>query len=107
MAQAKNEGTSGDSNRDRFDPAEEEAYWRSEYPNRDYYLAEVNYDKIAPMYRYGWEFQESGSYDRLEDAEAEAQSRWEGEGGASLPWESGRSAFRDSWERAQKRRAPK
>ncbi len=97
----------GKSIAEELDPSVEDAYWRTEYRNRDYYNANVDYDRIAPVYRYGWEFEQAGNYDRFEDAESQAQSRWENEGGPDLPWERVRPAFRDSWERTRTRRSAK
>lgn len=97
----------GKSVAEQIDPTVEDAFWRAQYRSRDYYQANVDYDLIAPVYRYGWEFQDSGKYDRMSDAEAEARTRWENEGGADLPWDNVRPAFRDSWERAKQRQTPK
>src|SRR4051794_15106222 len=43
-------GLAGKGIAEQIDPTAEDAYWRSEYPSRDYYDANVSYDDVAPAY---------------------------------------------------------
>jgi phage tail tape-measure protein len=48
-------GYAGKGIAEEIDPTAEEAYWRDEYPNREYYREDVGFEQIAPAYRHGWE----------------------------------------------------
>src|SRR5205823_6041354 len=48
-------GAAGVAVAEYVDPAEEEAYWQKEYPNRPYYRETAAYEEVKPAYRYGWE----------------------------------------------------
>ena len=48
-------GYAGKGIAEEVDPTVEAAYWRDEYPRREYFSEDVGYEEIAPAYRYGWE----------------------------------------------------
>src|SRR5690606_24706226 len=48
-------GYAGKAVAEQIDPTAEDAYWREEYPRRDYYDESVAYEDIQPAYRHGWE----------------------------------------------------
>ncbi len=41
-------GLAGKGIAEQIDPTTEDAYWRDEYPKRDYYDSNVSYDDFAP-----------------------------------------------------------
>ena len=45
-------GLAGKGVAEQIDPTAEDAYWRDEYPKRDYFDDEVSYDELAPAYRH-------------------------------------------------------
>jgi hypothetical protein len=93
-------GLAGKAIAEQVDPTVEEAYWRDEYPNREYYDPTVGYPEVGPAYRYGWDSR-ARHHDRTwEDAEPELASNWPNERGESgLEWERARPAVHDAWKR--------
>jgi hypothetical protein len=104
-------GLAGKAIAEQIDPTAEEAYWREEYPNRDYYSEDVTYEDIGPAYRYGWESRAQYPERQWQDVEPELQRNWEEyrSGESSIDWQRAQAASRDAWERidARARRRPR
>jgi hypothetical protein len=66
-------GLAGKGIAEQIDPTTEDAYWRDEYPKRDYYDDELAYEDVAPAYRHG-----------------------------ELAWERARQASKDAWDRIER-----
>ena len=101
-------GYAGKAIAEQIDPTAEEAYWREEYRNRDYYDPDADFDReVAPAYRFGWESRgqyEAGNWD---DAEAELRDQWMSRrGDSTLDWDRARPAARDAWNRVDAEYAP-
>jgi hypothetical protein len=97
-------GLAGKAIAEQVDPTVEEAYWRDEYANRYYYDESVEYDKMAPAYRYGWESRARHHDKTWDEAEPHLAHDWSSQRGASsLEWNRARPATRDAWERVDKR----
>ncbi|HEX6962441.1 MAG TPA: hypothetical protein VF175_11275 [Lacipirellula sp.] len=93
-------GYAGKGIAERIDPTAEEAYWRNEYPKRDYYEETVVFEDVQPAYRHGWESR--GRYeDRTwEDAEIDVRRDWEtSQANKSVTWEKVKRPVRDAWDR--------
>lgn len=96
-------GLAGKAVAEHYDPTVEEAYWRDEYPNRDYHRDDVDYDKVKPAYQSGWEAYDPDANDDWAAREATARARWEAEGGNKhLTWEEARPAAMDAYERVHR-----
>jgi hypothetical protein len=94
-------GLAGKEAAEYVDPTAEEAYWREEYPRRDYYAEEVDYDVIAPAYRMGWE--SHARYRDREWAEVEPTLREEWQKtDREVAWDRARRASQDAWERIER-----
>jgi hypothetical protein len=94
-------GLAGKEIAENIDPTVEDAYWREEYPRRDYYAEEVDYDVIAPAYRMGWESRSryrDRQWDEVEPAMRQDWQRTERE----LEWDRARHASRDAWDRIER-----
>jgi hypothetical protein len=94
-------GYAGKAIAENIDPTAENAYWRDEYRNRDYYNPDMDYDReIAPAYRYGWEARarsESGNWDASEE---DLRTEWQSyRGESTLDWNQAMPATRDAWDR--------
>ncbi|HEX2473595.1 MAG TPA: hypothetical protein VHK01_02550 [Lacipirellulaceae bacterium] len=97
-------GLAGKAIAEQVDPTVEEAYWRDEYANRDYYDEDVAYDEMKPAYRYGWESRAKHSDKSWDQAEPHLEHDWSSQRGTSqLEWERARHATRDAWERIDRR----
>lgn len=97
-------GLAGKGIAEEIDPTVEAAYWRDEYPRRDYYDDEISYDELAPAYQYGWESR--ARYDDRDwmDVEAELEEEWNAlPTSRDLAWERARLASRDAWDRIERR----
>jgi hypothetical protein len=93
-------GLAGKAIAERIDPTTEEQYWRDEYPQREYYDESVDYDDVAPAYRYGWESRAEHHDRDWNEVEPELERRWPSRRGqSSLEWNRARRATRDAWER--------
>ena len=81
-------GLAGKAIAESIDPTTEEAYWREEYPKREYYDKTVDYEKVGPAYRYGWESR-AEHYDRnWDEVEPELRRGWTSRRGESnLEWD--------------------
>ena len=97
-------GLAGKAIAEQVDPTAEETYWREEYPRREYYDPNVDYEEMGPAYRYGWESR-ARYHDRgWEEAEADLEREWmERRGSSSLTWPQASRATRDAWERVDTR----
>ncbi|MCC6493313.1 MAG: hypothetical protein IT424_09850 [Pirellulales bacterium] len=96
-------GYAGKAVAEKIDPTAEDAYWRSEYRNREYYDEAITYDDLQPAYRHGWESR--GRYhDRTwEAAEADVRRDWEGSShGKSMTWDRVRRPARDAWDHIER-----
>lgn len=83
-----------------IDPTAEDAYWREEYPNREYYHDDVTYDAYAPAYRHGWESRVRYNDRSWAEVEPQLQTEWEQTPSSrDLAWERARRASRDAWDR--------
>jgi hypothetical protein len=94
-------GYAGKAVAESIDPTAEEAYWREEYRNREYYDPERDFDaEIAPAYRYGWEARAESETDNWDDMEPHLRDNWQTRRGRSkLAWNDARPAARDAWDR--------
>jgi phage tail tape-measure protein len=96
-------GLAGKGIAEQVDPTAEDAYWREEYPRRDYYDENVSYDALAPAYRQGWESRVRYQDREWGDVEPELQKSWESNPiGRDLGWEKARRASRDAWDRIER-----
>ena len=96
-------GLAGKGIAEQIDPTREDAYWRDEYPNREYYDEQVSYDTYAPAYRYGWESRARHVDRTWSDVEPELQQDWETNRGSSgLKWDKARHASQDAWARVER-----
>jgi len=96
-------GLAGKEIAERIDPTAEDAFWRSEYQNREYFDPTVPYEEIQPAYRHGW--QSRGRYhDRTwEEAEGDVRRDWEkSEFNKSMTWERVRRPAREAWDRIKR-----
>ncbi|MCC6512115.1 MAG: hypothetical protein IT423_23665 [Pirellulaceae bacterium] len=96
-------GLAGKSVAEAVDPTVEDAYWRDEYPRRDYYQPGVDYETIRPAYQYGWQSKALYGDRSWEEAEADMRREWEFRRVDRMhgSWEDAQRPIRDAWERAQ------
>lgn len=93
-------GYAGKAIAEQIDPTAEDAYWRDEYPKRDYYDESVAYEDIQPAYRHGWESRGRYSDRTWDAAEPDVRRDWENsQHGKTLQWERARRPTRDAWDR--------
>ncbi|MDZ4658537.1 MAG: hypothetical protein SH868_13250 [Bythopirellula sp.] len=94
-------GYAGKAVAEQIDPTAEEAYWRDEYRNRDYYDPNADFDaEIAPAYRYGWESRSRHESGNWNDVEGDLRDEWQSHRGESrLDWDQAMPATRDAWNR--------
>ncbi len=93
-------GYAGKAVAEAIDPTVEDAYWRDNYASRPYYDADIDYDEMAPAYRYGWEARGRYGSQRFEDVEPELERDWASARSSSqLDWEEARPASLDAWNR--------
>ncbi|WP_201536113.1 hypothetical protein [Psychrobacter ciconiae] len=95
-------GGAGHAAAEAIDPTREEAYWRAEYANADYYKADYEFDRdLHPAYAVG--YANRARYPvgaRFEDHETDLRRSWdEVKGDSRLAWEDARLASRDAWNR--------
>jgi hypothetical protein len=96
-------GLAGKGIAEQIDPTTEDAYWRDEYPNRDYYDDELAYEDVAPAYRHGWESRARYQDRTWDQAEPEIKRSWESTPSSrDLAWERARKASKDAWERIER-----
>lgn len=93
-------GLAGKAIAEQIDPTAEEAYWREEYQNRDYYDPATGYEEVGPAYRYGWESRAKYEGRNWDEVESDLERGWtEYRGDSSIEWEKARRPTRDAWER--------
>ena len=96
-------GYAGKGIAEQIDPTTEDAYWRNEYRNRDYYDKNVDYNEVAPAYRYGWESRSRYQNKAWNDVEPDLERNWSASRGQSkLDWNRAKSASRDAWDRIER-----
>lgn len=96
-------GLAGKGIAEQIDPTREDAYWREEYPNREYYDEDVKYDTYAPAYQHGWESRARHRDLTWAEVEPELQRDWESRPTSrDLAWERARRASRDAWDRVER-----
>jgi hypothetical protein len=99
-------GLAGKEIAEQIDPTAEDAYWRSEYRNRDYFDDLIAYDDIQPAYRHGWESRGRYGTRSWSDAERDVQRDWEKSPHQSkIGWEKAQRPVRDAWERIDTNRS--
>lgn len=86
------------------DPAEEEAYWRTNYTGRPYVTSGLTYDDYGPAYRHGVDAYSRYPGRPFDEVEPELSRDWSTSRGSSkLEWEHARHATRDAWQRLSDR----
>ncbi len=92
-----------------IDPTVEDAYWRNEYPRREYYDPDVDYERIQPAYRLGWETRTLHAGRSWDEAEADLKREWEIQQTEKVPgtWEDAQRPIRDAWDRVEAIQAEK
>jgi hypothetical protein len=96
-------GYAGKGIAEQIDPTAEDAYWRDEYRNRDYYDESVGYETIQPAYRHGWESRGRYADRSWDDAERDVRRDWEtSQYNKSMNWEKVKRPARDAWDRIER-----
>ena len=95
-------GGLGHAAAEAIDPTREEAYWRAEHANADYYREGHDFDRdLHPAYAVGYANRArypAGA--RFEDHESDLERSWhEVKGESRLEWNEARRASRDAWNR--------
>lgn len=92
-----------------IDPTVEDAFWRDEYPNREYYQPGVDYEIIQPAYQYGWESRTLHANRSWDEAKEDVRRQWETEQSEKMPgtWEDAQGPIRDAWDRVDAQFADK
>lgn len=97
-------GVAGKMAGEAINPTEEDAYWRENYPKRDYAEPGRGYDDYQPAYRYGWESKPRYPDRTFDQAEEELRRDWDkSRGSSSLDWEHARKASQDAWKRIEEK----
>jgi len=95
-------GLAGKEIAEEIDPTVEEAYWRHEYVNRDYYDDSVAYNDVKPAYRHGWESRCRHAGRSWDAAEADIRREWESSDyGKSMNWDRAHRPIHDAWDRVE------
>lgn len=94
-------GYAGKAVAEAVNPTDEDAYWRAEHRNRDYFKADEDYDRdYAPAYRSAIQSYNLAPTRPFNEVEPELQTRWQNERAESrLEWERARRAMKDVYER--------
>ncbi|WP_131669282.1 glycine zipper domain-containing protein [Psychrobacter pygoscelis] len=98
-------GAAGHASAEAIDPTREEAYWRAEHANADYYREGHDFDRdYHPAYAVGYANRHRYPAEaRFEDHEADLKKSWEEvKGESKLAWEDAKHASRDAWNRVSK-----
>jgi hypothetical protein len=86
-----------------FHPSDEHEFWRKEYKDRPYFVADTPYEQYGPAFQFGWESCLSHKGKTFKDVEAQLERDWERQRGQSkLSWDHARNAVRDAWQRVEK-----
>lgn len=97
-------GTAGHASAEAIDPTHEEAYWRAQHANVDYYKDGYEFDRdMHPAYAVGYANRARYPVDaNFDDHEADLRRSWEEVKGESrMEWDDARMASRDAWNRAR------
>ena len=82
------------------DPAEEEAYWRTNYTGRPYVTSGSTYDDYGPAYMYGVDNYARYNGASFDEVEGDLSRDWQrAKGKSRLAWEDAKHATKDSWQR--------
>ena len=95
-------GLGGKAVAEKFNPTEEETYWRENYTKEPYYDRNYEYNDYKGAYQTGYEGYSrwGGRGKRFEDVEPELRKDYESRYGQSrLRWEHARHASRAAWSR--------
>lgn len=95
-------GGAGHAAAEAIDPTREEAYWRAEHANTNYYQDGYDFDRdLHPAYAVGYANRARYPADaRFEDHEADLRRSWdEVKGESRMAWDDARLASRDAWNR--------
>lgn len=95
-------GSAGHAIGEKIDPTGEIEYWREQYPSRDYYNPDHDFERdLVPAYRYGWEARSANPDRNWDDKfEAEIKEAWKDfKEDSFLPWELAHPAVQDAWSR--------
>ncbi len=95
-------GGAGHAAAEAIDPTHEEAYWRAEHANADYYKEGYDFDRdLHPAYAVGYANRARYPADaRFEDHEADLERSWhEVKGESRMEWNEARRASADAWNR--------
>lgn len=95
-------GYAGKAVAEQIDPTAEDAYWRDEYPRRDYYSDDTSYERVAPAYQLGWESRAKYRGRTWDEVEPQLREDWQ-KTDRELQWERARQASRDAWDRIERR----
>jgi hypothetical protein len=94
-------GYAGKAVAEEIDPTVETAYWRDEYPNRDYYAEEYKFETMEPAYRLGWESRGRYGDRTFDQAEPQMREDWQ-KTDREVTWDRARQASRDAWDRVER-----
>ncbi len=98
-------GGAGHASAEAINPTHEEAYWRAEHVNANYYKEGHDFDRdLHPAYAVGYANRAKYPADaRFEDHENDLKRSWEEVKGESrMQWEEARLASRDAWNRVSR-----
>lgn len=84
-----------------IDPTVEDAYWRDQYPETDYYQPGRDYESIQPAYQYGWQARTAYADRSWDEVEGDLRREWETQKAEKVPgtWEDAQRPIRDAWDR--------
>jgi hypothetical protein len=95
-------GLAGKQIAEEIDPTVEEAYWRHEFVNRDYYDDGVAYSEVKPAYRFGWESRCRHAGRSWDQAEADIRREWDASAyGKKMSWDRAHQLIHDAWDRVE------
>jgi len=93
-------GYAGKAVAEAVNPTDEDAYWRQEHRNREYYDETLEYERdYAPAYRLGTDSYNQKPGRRWEEAERELEEAWSRQNASKLDWDRAQLAMRDVYER--------
>ena len=95
-------GGAGHAAAEAIDPTHEEAYWRAEHANADYFKEGYDFDRdLHPAYAVGYANRARYPADaRFEDHESDLERSWhEVKGESRMEWNEARRASADAWNR--------
>jgi hypothetical protein len=91
------------SNLNRLDPSQEDAYWQGQFNKEHYYVPGASWDDYRSAYRAGYE-----GYDRYRgrpyvEVEENLRADWErGKGATHATWDKVKHAVRAAWHRMER-----